>query len=33
LDAVKMIGDNPLGLYMFDKELGAREYHQASALK
>lgn len=33
LDAVKMIGDNPLGMYMFDKELGAREYHQASALK
>jgi ferritin len=33
LSAVKMIGDNPLGLFMFDKELGAREYHQASALK
>lgn len=33
LGTVKMIGDNPLGMYMFDKELGAREYHQASALK
>jgi len=33
LDAVKMIGDNALGMFMFDKELGAREYHKASALK
>jgi len=33
LDALKMIGDNAIGMYMFDKELGAREYHQASALK
>ncbi len=33
LEALKAIGDNALGLFMFDKELGAREYHQASALK
>ena len=33
LEALMAIGDNALGLYMFDKELGAREYHQASALK
>ena len=33
LEALKAIGDNALGLFMFDKELGARQYHQASALK
>ena len=33
LNALKAIGDNTLAMYMFDKELGARVYHQASALK
>ena len=33
LEALKAIGDNALGLFMFDKELGERQYHQASALK
>lgn len=33
LDALKMIEGNALGLFMFDKELAAREYHKASALK
>jgi len=29
----KMIGDNNVGMYMFDKELAARTYVQPSVLK
>lgn len=32
IDALKKIGDNGYGLYMFDKELAARTYTQASPL-
>ena len=33
IDNIKMIKDNGYGLYMLDKELGARTYTQASALQ
>ena len=32
IDNLKMIGDNGYGLYMLDKELGARTYTQAAPL-
>ena len=32
IDNIKMIKDNGYGLYMLDKELGARTYTQASPL-
>lgn len=33
IDSLKMIKDNGFGLYMFDKELAARTYTQASPLQ
>lgn len=33
IDALKMIGDNGYGLYMFDKELAARTYSTPSPLQ
>ena len=33
LGTAKMIGDNNVGMYMFDKELAARTYVQPSVLK
>ncbi len=32
IDALRMIGDNGYGLYMFDKELAARAYKTPSPL-
>ena len=32
IDNLKMINDNGYGLYMLDKELGARTYTQAAPL-
>ena len=32
IDKIKMIKDNGYGIYMLDKELGARTYTQASPL-
>ena len=32
IDNIRMIGDNGYGLFMLDKELGARTYTQASPL-
>ena len=32
IDALKMIGDNGYGLYMFDKELAARAYSTPAPL-
>ena len=32
VDALRKIGDNGYGLYMFDKELGARVYSTPSPL-
>lgn len=33
IDNIKMIKDNGYGIYMLDKELGARSYRQAAPLK